>query len=75
LILFFDAANRYLQHFLPDGGEPPPGSSNSNQRKEIDEDSLEGRAKAFEKKRYVSASAYHYMHAFICAYIRVTCDV
>jgi hypothetical protein len=44
----------FLEHFLPDGNEPPPGSSNSSHRKEIDADSLEGRAKAFERKRYVS---------------------
>jgi hypothetical protein len=37
-------------------GELPPGSSNSSHRKELDADSLEGRAKAFELKRYVSAS-------------------
>ena len=68
---FFDVVNRYLQHFLPDGDAPLPGSSNSNQRKEIDEDSLEGRAKAFEKKRYVSTHACLHIYT----YIRVTCDV
>ena len=47
----------YLQHFLPEGNEPPPGSSNSSHRKEIEADSLEGRAKAFELKRYVSSLA------------------
>jgi hypothetical protein len=39
---------------LPEGNEPPPGSSNSSHRKELEADSLEARAKAFELKRYVS---------------------
>ena len=53
----------FLEHFLPDGNEPPPGSSNSNHRKEIDADSLEGRAKAFERKRYVSIRFLHRLFA------------
>jgi hypothetical protein len=47
----------FLQHFLPDGSDPPPGSSNSSHRKELEPDSLEARAKEFERKRYVSLSA------------------
>jgi len=44
----------FLQHFLPDGSDPPPGSSNSSHRKELEPDSLEARAKEFERKRYES---------------------